>query len=118
MPASQTRGASHRLSRPAFENLQRTKPRGMKRGRAATAYGDLKALAGRATPRSALPRERFSSLAHSGHRPDRGCADVSVFEAVRQSDRNRPIGNIFMLGGAVAVYVKRCKAVSAIKRNR
>ena len=28
MPASHTRGASHRLSRPAFENLQRTKPRG------------------------------------------------------------------------------------------
>src|SRR5215467_2558088 len=44
--ASHTRGASHRLSRPAFENLQRTKPRGMMRGRAATAYGDLKALAG------------------------------------------------------------------------
>jgi hypothetical protein len=46
MPASYTRGGSYRLSRPAFENLQRTKPRGMMRGRAATAYGDLKALAG------------------------------------------------------------------------
>jgi hypothetical protein len=36
--------ARHRLSRPAFENLQRRKPRGMMRGRAATAYGDLGAL--------------------------------------------------------------------------
>jgi hypothetical protein len=33
-------------SGPAFENLQRRKPRGTMRGRAATTYGDLRALAG------------------------------------------------------------------------
>ena len=36
----------HTLGWPAFENLQRTKPRGMIRGRAATTYGDLMAVRG------------------------------------------------------------------------
>ena len=34
----------HPLGWPAFENLQRTKPRGIKRGRAATACEDLMAV--------------------------------------------------------------------------
>jgi len=59
MPASHTQGASHRFSLPAFENLQRTKPRGTMRGRAATAYGDLKAWLVRRECR-ALRAEQFA----------------------------------------------------------
>ena len=82
MPASHTRGASHRLSRPAFENLQRTKPRGMMRGRAATAYGDLKALPANMSKRMELltkeirgkleqnARVNAAHIAKNGHTED------------------------------------------------
>src|SRR5215469_18325405 len=72
--------------------------------------------------RSALPAHRRNRRArHPAAIAPPICASFAFAReptTVRHIRSEPAIGIIFMLGGAVAAYVKRCKVVSTIKRKR